>query len=440
MCDIINVMVGVKMKQTKSELHTHLLGMLSARELLQMVSEYVDFIYWPLDHAVNEESRLVSVKELLNSDYALPQLQIKHGDQVDNEELDAYYRTRTSIIAFLNSILYLSNGKKNCKFHELINDNSIKEKIIKYYDDLYEDKSLAYIMALLNYVKEDKKINKQKRDSVLKYVYSDYLNRSLRELIKMDCKYVEISYSSESIISLIDVNSEIMSKIKCKFLLSTDREGTVKDMKQSVRALQVGIEKGMVVGFDIMGQELALLDREKMYSQSNRSFSFKRKLELLVDALKASSNGMNTLRIHSGETKDSFGNTEWVLNALLEIKTEYEVNNPSDKILPPPEIRIGHGIYFDKNNSNYIENLKKLGAIIEINASSNLALSNIDTYDQLPYDYYLKNGVPIVLSTDGHGLYDTSLQVEDFIASKVSKYYDLIEKIDSRVLEGKIKK
>ena len=37
-------------------------------------------------------------------------------------------------------------------------------------------------------------------------------------------------------------------------------------------------------------------------------------------------------------------------------------------------------------------------------------------------------------------LYDTSLQVEDFIASKVSKYYDLIEKIDSRVLEGKIKK
>ena len=211
-------------------------------------------------------------------------------------------------------------------------------------------------------------------------------------------------------------------------------------MEESIVALKEGLSKGMHVGFDIMGQELALRDDEKNYSQSKKSCSLKRKLELLVETLKDTKNGFNTLRIHSGESKTSFGNTEWILKTLLEIKSEYLSNNPNEKILPPPEIRIGHGIYFDKNNDNYIEMLCKLGAIIEINASSNFALGNIDKYNALPYDYYLKNGIPIVISTDGHGLYDTSLQVEDYIASEVSESYEKIPMLEEKIIEGKMKR
>lgn len=114
--------------------------------------------------------------------------------------------------------------------------------------------------------------------------------------------------------------------------------------------------------------------------------------------------------------------------------------NSNVKILPPPEIRIGHGIYFDKNNVNYVRMLQELGAIIEINASSNFALGNIDEYNTLPYDHYLKNGIPTVISTDGHGLYDTSLKVEDYIASKVSKYYKIIPPLEEKIIEGKMKR
>ena len=112
---------------------------------------------------------------------------------------------------------------------------------------------------------------------------------------------------------------------------------------------------------------------------------------------------------------------------------------PSRNILPPPELRIGHGIYFEKND-NYIKRLKDFGAIIEINASSNIALNNIDNFSLLPYDYYLKNGIPIVISTDGHGLYDTNIKIEDYIAQTTSKYYDAITQADNAILEGKKKR
>lgn len=155
------------MKQTKSELHTHLLGMLSAKELLKMISEYVDFIYWPLNKWVNEDSKLVNINELLNNESALKQLQIKHGEKVTYDELDIYYQTRTSIINYLISILYLSNGKKNCKYYDLIMNNDIKSKVIDYYDDSYSDKNLSFLMAALNYVKIDKRFNKEKMNSFL---------------------------------------------------------------------------------------------------------------------------------------------------------------------------------------------------------------------------------------------------------------------------------
>ena len=405
-----------------------------------MVSEYVDFIYWPLDKPINEDSKLVNINDLLNNETVLKQLQIKHGEQVTYDELDVYYQTRTSIVTYLISILYLSNGKKNCKYNDLIKNDDIKSKVIDYYDESYDDKNLAYIMAILNYVKNDKGKNKEKRESISKLIYSDYLNRALQELASMGCRYVEVSYSYENMISLIELNPDVANKIKCKFLLSTGRDRRVKQMEESIAALKEGLRKGMIVGFDIMGQELALRDDEKFYSQSKKSYSLKRKLELLVDTLKDTKNGLNTLRIHSGESKTSFGNTEWILNTLLEIKLENKHINPTEEILPPPEIRIGHGIYFDRNNENYVRMLKELGAIIELNASSNFALGNIEEYSDLPYDYYLKNGIPIVLSTDGHGLYDTSLQIEDYIASKVSKYYEMIPSLEDEIIEGKMKR
>ena len=81
--------------------------------------------------------------------------------------------------------------------------------------------------------------------------------------------------------------------------------------------------------------------------------------------------------------------------------------------------------------------MKKFKCIVEINASSNYALDNIDEYSDIPYNYYLDNGIPIVISSDGHGLYDTSKQEEDKIASSIVKKdnQNKIEEFDKKIIK-----
>ncbi len=429
------------MKQTKTELHTHLLGMLSAKQMLQMIKKYTNYIYWPLNEGINYNSKLVKIDDIINDDSAIEQLSIKHGKQLSYEQLDGLYNSRTAIVNYLISILFL--GKKiPTNIEKLFDNDEIKQFMHnnpELFDYNYQDNGVKFIMAMMEYAKRQKQVNKELEQQCKQIIFSDYINRALKELIKMGVEYVEISYSYEDVISMLNIEPEVQDKIKCKFLLSTGRDRSVKQMIESAESLKIALKKGMTVGFDIMGQETQLLDKEKKYSIGKKSYSLKRKLEILIDVLINSNGKSHTLRIHSGESKESFGNTEWVLNTLGEIQDFYREQNPSIKILPPPELRIGHGIYFEPNES-YINNLKRFGAIIEINASSNFALGNINEYSFLPYDYYIKNGIPVVLSTDGHGLYDTNIKNEDFIAYKVSHNYDNIARIDDYILEGKIKK
>ena len=79
-------------------------------------------------------------------------------------------------------------------------------------------------------------------------------------------------------------------------------------------------------------------------------------------------------------------------------------------VIPPPEIRIGHGLYFD-GSKEYIDLLKKFKCIIEINATSNLKLSNVESLEKMPYNFYLSHGIPVVICTDGHGIYLTTIPI-----------------------------
>ena len=430
------------MEQTRTELHTHLLGMLSAKELLKMVQEYTDYIYWPLDKGISEDTRLVSISDVIENESSCEQLMIKHGKRVSYEQLDTFYNSRTAILNYLISLMVLNNNEKPVMYKDLLLNDKYRAIIfdnIMDGDINYSDSGIQYMMALMEYAKKEKQSNRKLEHSCKKHIFSSYINKALRELIKMGVKYVEISYSYEDVISMIEIDPEIAKEIKCKFLLSTGRDRSIKQMCKSAEGLKIALSKGMTVGFDIMGQEVQLTDKEKTYETGKKSKSFKRKLEILINTLIANNDLYNTLRIHSGESPVSFGNTEWILNTLYEIKNEYLNMTPSRNILPPPELRIGHGIYFEKND-NYIKRLKDFGAIIEINASSNIALNNIDNFSLLPYDYYLKNGIPIVISTDGHGLYDTNIKIEDYIAQTTSKYYDAITQADNAILEGKKKR
>lgn len=84
------------------------------------------------------------------------------------------------------------------------------------------------------------------------------------------------------------------------------------------------------------------------------------------------------------------------------------------------DIRIGHALHFNPD-INYFENLKRFGIVIELCTSSNFSLSNIKDLTKIPYDQYIKHGIPVVVGTDGGGYYLTSLKQE---ASLINWFFD----------------
>ena len=362
-------------QQTRTELHTHLMGMLSAEKFLDFMSEHLDNIYWPLDDPTSdicfEMSQILSNDNLKKQ--ALEKLKITSGTSVDYMQLNDYYKTRRTILKKIEEV------KPDCK----------------------------------------------------KEIYNKYVNLCLRELVNQGVEYVEISYSIRQVLLSFEMDKDLKSKIQCKFLLSTDRSNSLKNFKQSAKDLKKLLKNGVAVGFDIMGQERELSQAELDKSDNSpTSRSFKQKLLTIISQFQNTNN--TTLRLHSGENECSNKNTEIILKMLEQIEQEEKIT------IPPPEIRIGHGIYFDKND-DYLRLLKKFKCIVEINASSNLALSNISSYKQIPYGYYLENNIPIVISTDGHGLYDTNIKKENEIAQKqtrIDQYKNMLA-IDERILDTK---
>lgn len=368
------------MEYTKTELHTHLLGILTPIEFLQFIKDIgIDSIIWPFDD--NKEYDI----DLLLSDSSYYDLLNANG-VVDYEFLDILYASRTSIL----------------------------KDVVKKYKTIYKLSS-----------KENEKT-----------VYNLFINECLRSLVNNGVEYTEISYSFPDRIANFIMDPDLVDKIKVRFLLSTSRRTLVKSIdpkartfEKSARDLEKVLDGPNAVGFDIMGQETKLDDTERDYS--NEHFSFKRKMELILEKLVNFKN--STFRIHSGETPDSFNNSLLILSYLEEIVDERGYQ------LPPPEIRIGHGLYFN-NETEYIRLLKKFNCIIEINASSNISLSNIEMFDEIPYMFYYTNKVNMVISTDGHGMYGTDTQFEDEIARTYmgdKAYKDGIVDFDREVLKSK---
>lgn len=383
------------MEQTKTELHTHLMGMMTAEDFVDFLSQYLDCIYWPINEPISNATQTVPIASILNDKDALNSLRIPHGEQVDYFTLDDRYSTRTEL-------LKLAAHTTFSKLYDMLEDN--------YPNVSNEDK---------------RKIITQQAETT---VYNDYINRSLQELVNQNVKYVEISYSNPRRIASFQISQNLQDKITCKFLLSTDRSRSTRNMKQSAKSLKKILTQGTSVGVDVMGQERPFSIEELDY---NNSRSFQRKLEILFDELLQYDN--TTLRIHSGEIPAP-NNTLITLRMIDQIATKKGI------VIPPPEIRVGHGLHFNPSE-DYVNLLKKFHCIVELNASSNFGLKNIKDYNEVPYSYYLENDIPIVISTDGHGLYDTTIKEEDSIAKNhtTEKEYNTILQIDSDILGKKVK-
>ena len=79
--------------------------------------------------------------------------------------------------------------------------------------------------------------------------------------------------------------------------------------------------------------------------------------------------------------------------------------------------RIGHGINLI-TDPDTMRLMRHGPYLIEINLISNLLLEYVDSYDQHPFPEYLRIGIPVALSTDDRGMWDSTMTDEFFVAVK----------------------
>lgn len=79
--------------------------------------------------------------------------------------------------------------------------------------------------------------------------------------------------------------------------------------------------------------------------------------------------------------------------------------------------RIGHGLEVITDD-DLLRQMRHGPYLIEINLISNLLLEYVDDYSQHPFPEYLRIGIPVALSTDDRGMWDSNITDEFFVAVK----------------------
>ena len=79
--------------------------------------------------------------------------------------------------------------------------------------------------------------------------------------------------------------------------------------------------------------------------------------------------------------------------------------------------RIGHGLNLITDD-DLLSQMRHGPYLVEINLISNLLLEYVNTYQEHPFPEYLRLGVPVTLSTDDRGMWDSNLTDEYFVAVK----------------------
>lgn len=130
-----------------------------------------------------------------------------------------------------------------------------------------------------------------------------------------------------------------------------------------------------------------------------------------------------------GREDNDKGHPRRFLSTLRELRRQYdlplaihggEVDEPNqhvrDTLLLGAD-RIGHGINLITDDDTML--LMRNGPyLIEINLISNLLLEYIVDYSQHPFPEYLRTDIPVALSTDDRGMWDSTLTDEFFVAVK----------------------
>jgi adenosine deaminase CECR1 len=130
-----------------------------------------------------------------------------------------------------------------------------------------------------------------------------------------------------------------------------------------------------------------------------------------------------------GREDDDKGHPARFLKTMRELRRQYhgvnlslhggEVDEPNSHVRDTLTLgarRIGHGVNLI-TDPDLMLIMRDGPALVEINLISNLLLEYVDDFSQHPFPEYLRTGIPVALSTDDRGMWDSTMTDEFFVAT-----------------------
>lgn len=280
---------------------------------------------------------------------------------------------------------------------------------------------------------------------------SPYINNTLRqdeflwmarEYQKQGIYYTEITDTDLAkkglpAIELLEEIHEIIPKIeketgvKIRFLVGIRRIilTIIKDaqvnenyLRENLNVLKAISKSPYVVGSDFIGEEI------------NDISELKPVIEEIVQYICKEDNGY-TIRIHAGEN-DSLRD-----NVKKSIECIKESLKPGQKM---PKFRIGHGLYTadlsSEEGKELMQEMKKTGAILEFQLTSNVRLNNLSRLENHPLKKYLENDIKCIQGTDGCGFYgidtiDEQLALQNLLGLQYDDFLKM-RKVEDEIIEN----
>ena len=131
-----------------------------------------------------------------------------------------------------------------------------------------------------------------------------------------------------------------------------------------------------------------------------------------------------------GREDDDKGHPGRFLKTMRELRRQHhgvklsihggEVDEPNSRVRDTLTLgarRIGHGVNLI-TDPDLMLIMRDGPALVEINLISNLLLEYVDDFSQHPFPEYFRTGIPVALSTDDRGMWDSNLTDEFFVATK----------------------
>lgn len=206
----------------------------------------------------------------------------------------------------------------------------------------------------------------------------------------MGVRYVELSLHQIVDAAILEAATTELPRIEAetgvtiRFLAAFGRHDDREWILDYLDRVRAAARSRYVAGVDVMGHE------------TNSTHAFARELRTFAEVIQRERPAF-VVRVHAGENVAHPENVRVAAEHVRGLDVQ---------------LRIGHGLYGADDRTMAL--LRETGAIVEFNLDSNFALNNVQTFDpsRVPLGRYLAAGVPVVLGTDGYGIYQTTAAEE----------------------------